>query len=106
MSKEKKVNRREFLQLAAMGTGAALAACTPQTTPTATTAPVSPPTATEAPLPTATGAATEAATKIGSELIGQAFLSKRPNVLIATKVGVDFYAESTWEDFSPRPKAA
>ena len=26
------------------------------------------------------------------ELIGQAFLSKRPNVLIATKVGVDFYA--------------
>jgi peptide/nickel transport system substrate-binding protein len=73
MSK-KKINRREFLQLAAMGTaGAALTACTTPTPPP-TTAPVEAPTATlAATVPPATEAATatEAAAKIGSELIGK-----------------------------------
>ena len=36
------------------------------------------------------------------ELIGQAFAAKRPNVIIATKAGVDFYAgEPSKHNFSP-----
>ena len=36
------------------------------------------------------------------ELIGQTFASKRPNVIIATKVGVDFYAgEPSKHNFAP-----
>src|SRR5512141_1934272 len=74
MSKDKKIKRRQFLQLAVVGTaGAALAGCTPPATPTPTSAPVKPsaPTATLEPTlppPTATEAAGE---KIGSELIGK-----------------------------------
>ncbi len=73
MSKDRKINRREFLQLAAVGTaGAALAACTAPATPTATSAPIQAPTATPEPtLAPATEVATEAASKIGSELIGK-----------------------------------
>ncbi|HEX2994391.1 MAG TPA: twin-arginine translocation signal domain-containing protein, partial [Anaerolineales bacterium] len=71
MSKDKKINRREFLQLAMAGTaGAALAGCTTPATPTPATAPTTPPTtAPEVTLPPATEVATEEA--MSSELIGK-----------------------------------
>jgi len=74
MSKEKKINRREFLQIALVGTaGAALASCTPPAPSTPTTAKPEVPAATlEATLPPATPPPTEeAGAKIGSELIGK-----------------------------------
>lgn len=65
----RKIYRREFLQLAAMGTvGAALAACTTPNAPTSAPAPTQAPVATAKPtLPPPT----QAATKIGAELIGK-----------------------------------
>ena len=72
MSKDKKINRREFLKLTAMGAaGAILAGCTPA----ATEAPTEVPPASGGAVPTATTAAAAATggetSKIGSELIGK-----------------------------------